>query len=117
MGWSRWRWSGGYAAHDEAGTGADLSNMMRSGRAVRIPAVCRGRQQSRALYAGAGERRVHRHGVAGEEETAYVDQHLVPRNGKLPTKHISRGRRGLRARSTQTLMVNADLSQLLGAQF
>ncbi|WP_437956878.1 SpvB/TcaC N-terminal domain-containing protein [Sorangium sp. So ce119] len=46
---------------------------------------------SRALYDGAGERRVHRHGVAGEEETAYVDQHLVVRNGVVATKHIFAG--------------------------
>ncbi|MGK4009231.1 RHS repeat-associated core domain-containing protein [Sorangium sp. So ce1036] len=46
---------------------------------------------SRALYDGAGERRVHLHRVAGEEETAYVDQHLVLRNGQYATKHIFAG--------------------------
>ncbi|WP_437997659.1 hypothetical protein WMF26_44235 [Sorangium sp. So ce185] len=46
---------------------------------------------SRALYDGAGERRVHLHRVAGEEETAYVDQHLVVRNGVTATKHIFAG--------------------------
>ncbi|WP_437956876.1 RHS repeat-associated core domain-containing protein [Sorangium sp. So ce119] len=45
----------------------------------------------RALYDGAEERRVHRHGVAGEEEKAYVDQHLVVRNGVIATKHIFAG--------------------------
>ncbi|WP_234023092.1 RHS repeat domain-containing protein [Sorangium cellulosum] len=55
----------------------------------RLVSVQENRQElSRALYDGAGERRVHRHGVAGEEETAYVDQHLVLRNGEYPTKHI-----------------------------
>ncbi|WP_437778352.1 RHS repeat domain-containing protein [Sorangium sp. So ce1097] len=48
-------------------------------------------EMSRALYDGAGERRVHRHGVAGEEETAYVDQHLVVRNGVIARKHIFAG--------------------------
>ncbi|WP_437742174.1 RHS repeat-associated core domain-containing protein [Sorangium sp. So ce1504] len=50
-----------------------------------------GQEMSRALYDGAGERRVHRHGVAGEEETAYVDQHLVVRNGVIATKHLFAG--------------------------
>ncbi|WP_437325593.1 hypothetical protein [Sorangium sp. So ce381] len=47
-----------------------------------------GQERSRALYDGAGERRVHLHRVAGEEETAYVDQHLVVRNGVIATKHL-----------------------------
>ncbi|XYH97307.1 RHS repeat-associated core domain-containing protein [Sorangium sp. So ce1128] len=46
---------------------------------------------SRALYDGARERRVHLHRVAGEEETAYVDQHLVVRNGVVATKHLFAG--------------------------
>ncbi|XYH97300.1 SpvB/TcaC N-terminal domain-containing protein [Sorangium sp. So ce1128] len=46
---------------------------------------------SRALYDGSGERRVHLHRVAGEEETAYVDQHLVVRNGVVATKHLFAG--------------------------
>ncbi|WP_437316413.1 SpvB/TcaC N-terminal domain-containing protein [Sorangium sp. So ce385] len=50
-----------------------------------------GQELSRALYDGAGERRVHLHRVAGEEETAYVDQHLVVRNGVTATKHIFAG--------------------------
>ncbi|WP_437936687.1 RHS repeat domain-containing protein [Sorangium sp. So ce341] len=50
-----------------------------------------GQELSRALYDGAGERRVHLHLVAGEEETAYVDQHLVVRNGVTATKHIFAG--------------------------
>ncbi|AUX48099.1 uncharacterized protein SOCE26_096290 [Sorangium cellulosum] len=58
----------------------------------RLVSVQENRQElSRALYDGAGERRVHRHGVAGEEETAYVDQHLVLRNGEFPTKHVFAG--------------------------
>ncbi|WP_437646447.1 SpvB/TcaC N-terminal domain-containing protein [Sorangium sp. So ce362] len=48
-------------------------------------------EMSRALYDGAGERRVHLHRVAGEEETAYVDQHLVVRNGVVATKHLFAG--------------------------
>ncbi|WP_437755251.1 RHS repeat-associated core domain-containing protein [Sorangium sp. So ce1389] len=50
-----------------------------------------GQELSRALYDGAGERRVHLHRVAGEEETAYVDQHLVVRNGVVATKHLFAG--------------------------
>ncbi|MGK3969872.1 RHS repeat-associated core domain-containing protein [Sorangium sp. So ce118] len=50
-----------------------------------------GQEMSRALYDGAGERRVHLHRVAGEEETAYVDQHLVVRNGVVATKHLFAG--------------------------
>ncbi|WP_437523831.1 SpvB/TcaC N-terminal domain-containing protein [Sorangium sp. So ce726] len=50
-----------------------------------------GQEMSRALYDGAGERRVHLHRVAGEEETAYVDQHLVVRNGVIATKHLFAG--------------------------
>ncbi|WP_437812092.1 SpvB/TcaC N-terminal domain-containing protein [Sorangium sp. So ce1078] len=50
-----------------------------------------GQELSRALYDGAGERRVHLHRVAGEEETAYVDQHLVVRNGVTATKHLFAG--------------------------
>ncbi|WP_437732812.1 SpvB/TcaC N-terminal domain-containing protein [Sorangium sp. So ce1335] len=58
----------------------------------RLVSVVENNQEvSRALYDGAGERRVHRHGVAGEEETAYVDQHLVVRNGVIATKHIFAG--------------------------
>ncbi|AUX48094.1 uncharacterized protein SOCE26_096240 [Sorangium cellulosum] len=58
----------------------------------RLVSVQENRQElSRSLYDGAGERRVHRHGVAGEEETAYVDQHLVLRNGEFPTKHVFAG--------------------------
>ncbi|WP_437832328.1 RHS repeat domain-containing protein [Sorangium sp. So ce1153] len=50
-----------------------------------------GQELSRALYDGAGERRVHLHRVAGEEETAYVGQHLVVRNGVVATKHLFAG--------------------------
>ncbi|WP_438033471.1 RHS repeat domain-containing protein [Sorangium sp. So ce204] len=50
-----------------------------------------GQEMSRALYDGAGERRIHLHRVAGEEETAYVDQHLVVRNGVIATKHLFAG--------------------------
>ncbi|WP_438029690.1 RHS repeat domain-containing protein [Sorangium sp. So ce233] len=58
----------------------------------RLVSVTENNQEvSRALYDGGGERRVHLHGVAGEEETAYVDQHLVVRNGVVATKHIFAG--------------------------
>ncbi|MGK3988335.1 RHS repeat-associated core domain-containing protein [Sorangium sp. So ce136] len=80
---------------------ADVHAEWRGGMAVgsrdpgednRLVSVSENRQAlSRALYDGSGERRVHLHGVAGEEETAYVDQHLVVRNGVVATKHLFAG--------------------------
>ncbi|AGP41062.1 papain fold toxin domain-containing protein [Sorangium cellulosum] len=64
-----------------------------------------GQELSRALYDGAGERRVHLHRVAGEEETAYVDQHLVVRNGVTATKHIFAGETRIASK------IDADWSQ------